>query len=92
MKNRILNNEVTLIGKVTSEIMTTNLGERSAIKLYLLVDDDEVCNKHNKIPVYFISNEIECVKRLIDKEIIIEGHIEYNLENYIIIDLFGIIE
>lgn len=81
--NKVLNNEITLIGKVL-EISNSS-------KVILDVIDDNT-EKHKELPINFMGLNKVVLNSLNNREIAINGHLENNNGLRVIVDAFADLE
>lgn len=83
-----MNNEIILIGEVTSRIISSTKNKISTIYLKVY---DEIYNKVDYIPICFRGMDRDFLLSLKGKEIGISGHIEPRTFNRIFVDVIQVV-
>ena len=89
--NKVLNNEVIIIGKLIRSYTKVRVNNQDAIQLILEVsDDDDDLNKKNRVYAYAMTNDRKIFKNFLGKEIGINGHIITHKGTKLIVDVLAL--
>ena len=93
MNNQVLcHNEVNLVGRIVKPAFKCKINNKNAVKLCLALPNDCDYNLNpNYAYVNVITNEFNFFKDKIGKAIAINGHIETNYGQKIIVDVISFI-
>lgn len=88
--NKVLNNEVIIIGKLIRSYTKVRVNNQDAIQLILEVSDDDNLNKINRVYAYAMTNDRKIFKNFLGKEIGINGHIITHKGTKLIVDVLAL--
>lgn len=88
--NKVLNNEVIIIGKLIRSYTKVRVNNQDAIQLILEVLDDDDLNKINRVYAYAMTNDRKIFKNFLGKEIGINGHIITHKGTKLIVDVLAL--
>lgn len=85
--NKVLNNEVIIIGKLLRVSKKLRIQNQDAIQLIIEVEDDNFKNIKNKVFAYALTDSKILLRNFIGKEIGISGHILTHMGTKLIVDV-----
>lgn len=88
--NKVLNNEVIIIGKLIRSYTKVRVNNQDAIQFILEVSDDDDLNKINRVYAYAMTNDRKIFKNFLGKEIGINGHIITHKGTKLIVDVLAL--